>query len=233
MGKLITYCCPCSNSSFKYEMCFQKLESFVSKYTLKNILCSPQTNISTTMPSVVLFQIQLRILVVSSKGVLVFQTRPNLSLYSPCYTEACNELCGAQLRLIELRQLSYLRICWSRDEPFATLCKIWSARDLNSRPQAHQPFGHRGDGFTVRLFYNLVYTRATSNCYRYRIWINVSSLWKYLSILQIFCTTIYVTILWMGAIYKFNIYTSTFLLKHIYWLIGFSFYEPWKINLFG
>jgi len=33
----------------------------------------------------------------------------------------------AHLRVIAPRQNSYLGRCWSGGEPFATLCKIWSA----------------------------------------------------------------------------------------------------------
>jgi len=37
-----------------------------------------------------------------------------------------------------LKQHSYLRRCWSGGEPFATLCKIWTVRDLNSKPPTHE-----------------------------------------------------------------------------------------------
>jgi len=40
------------------------------------------------------------------------------------------------LRVIAPWQHSYVCRYWSGDEPFATLCKIWPVRDLNSRPFA-------------------------------------------------------------------------------------------------
>jgi len=48
---------------------------------------------------------------------------------TPCHS-------GAQFRVMASSQYSYLRRCWSDDEPFATLCKIWPVRDLNSRSSA-------------------------------------------------------------------------------------------------
>jgi len=62
----------------------------------------------------------------------------NLSLYSPYYAEACNEFVVSTSVSYWPRQHSYLRRCWSGGEPFATLCKIWPVRDLNSRPPAYK-----------------------------------------------------------------------------------------------
>jgi len=56
--------------------------------------------------------------------------------YNNSTTDSVVALYGVHLFVITPRQHSYLRRCWSGGKAFATLFKIWSACDSNSRPQA-------------------------------------------------------------------------------------------------
>jgi len=47
--------------------------------------------------------------------------------YNNSMTDSVVALYGAHPHVITPRQYGYLRRCWGGDEPFATLCKIWSA----------------------------------------------------------------------------------------------------------
>jgi len=62
-------------------------------------------------------------------------SKPNLTLYSLYYAEACNEF---MVPNSATKQHSYLRRCWSSGEPFETLCKMWPAWDSNSQSPEHE-----------------------------------------------------------------------------------------------
>ena len=87
----------------------------------------------------------------------VFELYSNLSIYSLCYAEACNEFAGpvSTVRAPWQQSLSFLKKYQSGGEPLAMLCPIWMARDLNLKPPApvanalQEIYNHHGASSTT------------------------------------------------------------------------------------